>query len=227
MVFVWSFLVNGDATYTLAQVIVNDLVLLVAYIPTIQLLVGLSGVTLPWITLILSVVIFVVVPGILGGLLRWYIVSKHGVKYLNKNFLPKVKPFSIIFLLLILVLIFIYQADRVVRDPVHILIIAIPLIIQTFFIWGFTYTAAYVLKLPFKISAPASMIATSNFFELAVAISISVLGPDSGATLVTTVGVLTEVPVMLLLVWLCNKTKNIFDKFDTEKVDPVDEVALE
>jgi ACR3 family arsenite transporter len=210
MVFVWSFLLDGDASYTLAQVVVNDLILLVAYIPTIQLLLSLSGVLLPWLTLVFSLVVFVVIPIISGGLLRWYIVSRHGVDYLEHKVMPKMKPLTIIFLLLTLVLIFIFQSDQVVKAPLHILLIAVPLTIQTVFIWAITFAAAYFLKLPFRIAGPASLIASSNFFELAVAVAVSILGADSGATLVTTVGVLTEVPIMLALVYFCNRSKDIF-----------------
>jgi ACR3 family arsenite transporter len=210
MVFVWSFLMHGDATYTVSQVVVNDIIILIAYIPTIQLLLGISGIPLPWLTLILSVIIFLAVPLLFGGTIRFFIVQNYGIDTLEDKIMPKLKPFTIVFLLLTLILIFTFQSSRIINNTIHILLIAIPLTLQTVLIWVIAFTGAYLLKLPFKVAGPASLIASSIFFELAVAVAIAVFGPDSGAVLVCTVGILTEVPTMLTLVWLCNRNQELF-----------------
>jgi ACR3 family arsenite transporter len=212
MVFVWSVLTNGDASYTLTQVAVNDLLILILYAPTVKLLLQISQVTLPWDTLFASVFIFVLVPLALGAATRFLLIRWKGKEFLTDVILPKAKPFTITALLLTLIMIFMFQADAIITHPVHILMIAVPLIIQTYLIYALAYGAAYLLKLPFSIAAPASMIAGSNFFELAVAVSISIFGPGDPSVLVTTVGVLTEVPVMLSTVAICNATKKYFDR---------------
>ena len=176
MVFVWSALMNGDPSYTLTQVALNDIVLLFAYVPLVKLLAGTSSVSVPWDTLLYSVAFFVLVPLLLGILIRWIILRSRGLDYLQKRILPATKPFSIAALLATLVLIFIYQATTVISNLVHILVIAIPILIQTIFIWGLTFIIALWLKLPYEIAGPATLIASSNFFELAVAVSISIYG---------------------------------------------------
>lgn len=210
MVFVWSQLTKGDPAYTIVQVATNNLIILVAFIPIVKLLLGVSDVVVPWDTLILSIVLFVVVPLIAGIWTRTAITKKKGVDYFEKEFLPKFDGATIIGLLLMLVLLFSFQGEVILNNPLHILLIAIPLTIQTFLIFAIAYGAAKVMKLPFDIAAPAGMIGASNFFELSVAVAIALFGMDSPAALATTVGVLTEVPLMLLLVYIANKTKHWF-----------------
>jgi ACR3 family arsenite transporter len=210
MVFVWSHLTKGNAAYTLVQVAINDLIILVAFIPIVSLLLGVSGITIPWNTLISSVVFFVVIPLVLAILTRKIMVSKKGLDYFENIFLKKFTSTTIIGLLLTLVIIFSFQGDKILQNPFSILLIAVPLIIQTFLIFFISYGWAKAWKLPHTIAAPASMIGASNFFELSVAVAIVLFGMNSGATLVTVVGVLVEVPVMLTLVRIANKTKTIF-----------------
>lgn len=210
MVFVWSHLANGNAAYTLVQVATNDLIILVAFTPIVAFLLNMSGVSIPWDTLIFSVVLFVVIP-LLGGIItRLSIVKNHGLDYLNELFIPKFKNITIIGLLLTLVIIFSFQGKVILDNPLHIVLIAIPLIIQTFFIFFIAYLAGKVFKLPHSIAAPAGMVGASNFFELAVAVAISLFGAQSPVVLATVVGVLVEVPVMLILVDIANKTKGWF-----------------
>ncbi len=210
MVFVWSQLTKGNAAYTIVQVATNDLIILVAFIPIVKFLLGVSDVSVPWDTLILSVVLFVVVPLTGGILTRMLMIKKKGVAYFEKQFLPKFDGVTTIGLLLMLVLLFSFQGEVILKNPLHILLIAVPLTIQTFLIFFIAYLAAKILKLNHKIAAPAGMIGASNFFELAVAVAIALFGMDSPAALATTVGVLTEVPVMLLLVKIANKTIHWF-----------------
>lgn len=210
MVFVWSHLTKGDAAYTLVQVAVNDLILLIAFTPIVAFLLGITDVIVPYNTLFLSVFLFVVIPLIAGYLSRTYIVKSRGYDYFNDVFLKKFDGITIIGLLLTLVIIFSFQGDIILANPMHILLIAIPLTIQTFFIFTIAYLGAKALKLKHNIAAPAAMIGASNFFELAVAVAISLFGLQSGATLVTVVGVLVEVPVMLILVKIANKTRHWF-----------------
>lgn len=206
MVFVWSYLSDGDANYTLVQVSVNDLILVVAFIPIVQLLIGVTDVFIPHEVLITSVVVFVLIPLISGFIVNRWLIKKKGNQWFTSTFLPKLKPVSILALLTTLVLLFAFQGEQITNQPFAILLIAIPLIIQTYFIF-FTswYTGKYFLKLPYCINAPAGMIGASNFFELAVAVAISLFGLNSGASLVTVVGVLIEVPIMLSLVRFANK----------------------
>ncbi len=207
MVFVWSYLTNGDPNYTLVQVSVNDLIILVAFVPLVGLLLGITDVSIPYNTLIASVLIFVVVPLVAGAITNRILVKKHGEEWFKTVFLPRLKPMSIVALLLTLVLLFAFQGTNILDNPLIILLIAVPLIIQAYFIFFLTWFAGQKLKLSHAICAPASMIATSNFFELAVAVAIALFGLQSPAALVTVVGVLVEVPVMLSLVALANKWK--------------------
>lgn len=210
MVFVWSHLTNGNPAYTVVQVATNDLIILVAFVPIVKFLLGVSDIAVPWDTLIISVVLFVVIPLAGGILTRYLMVKKKGEDYFKNKFIPKFNNTTIIGLLLTLVIIFSFQGGVILRNPLHIVLIAIPLIIQTFLIFFIAYIGAKLLKLPFDIAAPAGMIGASNFFELAVAVAIAVFGTTSSVALATTVGVLVEVPVMLLLVRIANKTKGWF-----------------
>lgn len=210
MVFVWSHLTKGDAAYTLVQVAVNDLILLIAFTPIVALLLGITDVIVPYNTLFLSVVLFVVIPLAAGYISRTHVIKAKGETYFNDVFLKKFDGITIIGLLLTLVIIFSFQGDKILNNPIHILLIAIPLTIQTFLIFIITYSGAKALRLTHDIAAPAAMIGASNFFELAVAVAISLFGIQSGATLATVVGVLVEVPVMLMLVNIANKTKHWF-----------------
>lgn len=212
MVFVWSSLTDGDPLYTLVQVASNDLIILFAYVPIAALLLGIGGFAIPWNTLILSIVFFVVIPLCLGIATRTIIVSRKGVNYLESNVIPKFEKLTTIGLLLMLVLLFTMQADLIVNNPVHIVLIAIPLILQTFLIFGITFVIAKLLKLPYSIAAPASFIGASNFFELAVAVALSVFPLNPSIALATTVGVLVEVPSMLILVKIANHFKTKFRK---------------
>ncbi|MFN3528589.1 MAG: ACR3 family arsenite efflux transporter [Bacteroidia bacterium] len=205
MVFVWSYLTKGDANYTLVQVSVNDLVLLVAFIPIVGFLLGITDIEIPYDTLTASVGIFVVIPLLAGYLSNRYLIRKKGELWFRDSFLKRLKPISILALLSTLVLLFAYQGKTIVNNPFDILLIALPLSIQTYFIFFIAWFAGRYLKLRHAICAPAAMIGASNFFELAVAVAISLFGLDSGASLATVVGVLIEVPVMLSLVWLANR----------------------
>lgn len=210
MVFVWSYLAKGDAAYTLVQVAVNDLIILVAFAPIVAFLLGVGGVTIPWDTLLLSVVLFVVVPLAAGITTRWMVVKRRGLDYFNDVFLHKFDNITVIGLLLTLVILFSFQGEIILQNPVHILLIAVPLILQTFLIFAVAFGWAKAWRLPYEIAAPAAMIGASNFFELAVAVAISLFGMQSGAALATVVGVLVEVPVMLLLVRMANKRRHLF-----------------
>lgn len=207
MVFVWSYLTDGDPTYTLVQVSVNDLIILVAFIPIVGLLIGITDIQIPYDTLISSVVIFVVIPLVAGWLSQKFLVKSRGKKWFEEVFLPKFKPFSVIALLATLVLLFAFQGQNIISNPWIIVLVAVPLIIQTYFIFFIAWFAGRKINLPFAICSPAAMIGASNFFELAVAVAISLFGLHSPAALVTVVGVLVEVPVMLSLVALANKWK--------------------
>lgn len=214
MVFVWSYLTRGNAAYTVVQVATNDLIILIAFTPIVALLLGISGITIPWTTLLLSVVLFVVIPLAGGALTRHRVITRKGLAYFNESFIPKFNDVTIGGLLLTLVIIFSFQGDVILSNPLHILLIAIPLTIQTFLIFFIAYLASKWLKLDHSIAAPAGMIGASNFFELAVAVAISLFGPTSPVALATIVGVLVEVPVMLTLVKIANKTTHWFPKVD-------------
>ncbi|MFA9389129.1 MAG: ACR3 family arsenite efflux transporter [Prolixibacteraceae bacterium] len=207
MVFVWSYLSDGDPNYTLVQVSVNDLIILVAFVPIVGLLLGLTNVQVPYDTLVASVVIFVVVPLLAGYITNKRLIQKKGEVWFKNNFLPKFKPVSIIALLVTLILLFAFQGNTIAENPLIILLVAVPLVIQTYFIFFMTWFIGRKIKLPYAICSPSAMIGASNFFELAVAVAIALFGLQSPAALVTVVGVLVEVPVMLSLVALSNKWK--------------------
>uniref|UniRef100_UPI00359C1DAC ACR3 family arsenite efflux transporter n=1 Tax=Paraclostridium bifermentans TaxID=1490 RepID=UPI00359C1DAC len=211
MVFVWSYLTDGDPAYTLVQVAVNDLILLVGFVPIVTLLLGVTDVAVPMDTLLLSVVLFVIIPFVAGYFSRKLIIEKKGLDYFENEFLKKFDGITVVGLLLTLIILFAFQGQKIIDNPVHILLIAIPLTVQTFFIFFLAYLWAKAWKLPHNIAAPGAMIGASNFFELAVAVAIALFGLNSGAALATVVGVLVEVPVMLALVSIANKTKSWFE----------------
>ena len=212
MVFVWSHLTKGNAAYTLVQVAVNDIILLFAFAPIVAILLGVTNVVVPIDTLVLSIVLFVIIPFIAGYLSRKIIIDKKGLNYFENEFLSKFNGITIIGLLLTLIILFAFQGQKIIDNPMHILLIAIPLTIQTFFIFFIAYMWCKIWKLPHNIAAPAGMIGASNFFELAVAVAIALFGLNSGAALATVVGVLVEVPVMLGLVSIANNTRHWFEK---------------
>lgn len=210
MVFVWSHLTKGNPAYTVIQVATNDLIILVAFTPIVAFLLGVGGIQIPWDTLILSVVLFVAVP-LTGGVITRITVIKHkGHAYFQNSFIPKFSNITIAGLLLTLVIIFSFQGNVILENPLHMVLIAIPLTIQTFLIFFIAYGASKWLKLPHEIAAPAGMIGASNFFELAVAVAIALFGTSSPVALATIVGVLVEVPIMLILVRIANKTRSKF-----------------
>ncbi len=207
MVFVWSYLTDGNPNYTLLQVSVNDLIILIAFIPIVRFLLGITNIAIPYNTLFASIVVFVVIPLWAGYITHKILVQRKGDDWFKKHFLPKFKPVSIIALLLTLILLFAFQGNIIVKNPLIILLVAIPLVIQTYFIFFIAWFGGRKLKLPHTICSPAAMIGASNFFELAVAVAISLFGLQSPAALVTVVGILVEVPVMLSLVALANRWK--------------------
>jgi len=209
MVFVWSQLTEGDPNYTLVQVSVNDLIMIVAYAPLTAFLLGVSDIQVPWETLLISVALYVVLPLVAGAYTRKKLESNNNDVRLTQ-FIQHLKPWSVTGLLATVVLLFGFQAQTIISQPQTILLIAIPLLLQTYGIFAIAYAAAKAMKLPHNIAAPACMISTSNFFELAVAVAISLFGLHSGAALATVVGVLVEVPVMLSLVYFVNKTRHWF-----------------
>lgn len=209
MVFVWSQLTKGDPNYTLVQVSVNDVIMIFAFAPIAGLLLGVTDISVPWDTLILSVILYVLIPLLAGAFTRKLVDKKHDHSALD-HLLAMLKPWSMIGLLFTVILLFGFQAQTILAKPEAIVLIAIPLLIQTYGIFAITYFIALKMKLSHKIAAPACMISTSNFFELAVAVAISLFGLHSGAALATVVGVLVEVPVMLSLVWFANKTQHWF-----------------
>ncbi len=210
MVFVWSQLTRGDANYTLVQVSVNDLIMIFAYAPIVALLLGVTDIPVPWDTLVLSVALYVVVPLIAGIVTRRILLGDRNNIAAVSDFTARLKPFSVIGLLTTVVLLFGFQGGVILAQPVLILLIAIPLLLQSYGIFAVAYVAAWIMRVPFRIAAPCAMIGTSNFFELAVAVAISLFGLNSGAALATVVGVLVEVPVMLSLVAFANRTRNHF-----------------
>lgn len=222
MVFVWSQLTKGDANYTLVQVSVNDVIMVFAYAPIVALLLGVTDIALPWETLLLSVVLYVVVPLAAGVLTRNYLTSRGDAAAVDR-FVARLKPASVVGLLTTVVLLFGFQGNVILAQPLLIVLIAIPLIIQSYGIFAIAYGAAWALRVPFRIAAPCAMIGTSNFFELAVAVAISLYGLNSGAALATVVGVLVEVPVMLSLVALANRTQHLFDNRAIETIAPAQE----
>jgi ACR3 family arsenite transporter len=212
MVFVWSQLTKGDANYTLIQVSVNDIIMIFAFAPIAGFLLGVSDIEVPWDTLFISVVLYVVLPLVAGILTRTKLNRSYHDEAVISELLDKLKPFSIVGLLATVALLFGFQANTILEKPLHIALIAIPLTLQTYGIFIITYALALKLKLKHNIAAPACLIGTSNFFELSVAVAISLFGLHSGAALATVVGVLVEVPVMLSLVAIVNKTKHWFNE---------------
>lgn len=212
MVFVWSALTNGNPAYTVVQVATNDLIILAAFVPIVKFLLGVSHVTVPYSTLFVSIFLFVVIPLLAGVLTRTIMIRKKGKDYLENVFVHQFDNATTIGLLLTLIIIFASQAEVILSNPFHIVLIAVPLIIQTFLIFFISYGTAKLVHLPFDIAAPAGMIGASNFFELSVAVAIALFGTSSPAALATTVGVLTEVPVMLTLVRIANHTKGWFQE---------------
>jgi ACR3 family arsenite transporter len=210
MVFVWSHLTKGNPAYTVVQVATNDLIILVAFAPIVAFLLGVSGIKVPWLTLILSVVLFVVIPLAAGVVTRISVIKNKGEQYFNGTFLPKFSKITVVGLLLTMIIIFSFQGNVILSNPLHILLIAIPLTIQTFLIFFIAYLGSKVLKIQHNIAAPAGMIGASNFFELSVAVAIALFGPTSPVALATIVGVLVEVPVMLALVKIANRTAHWF-----------------
>lgn len=210
MVFVWSTLTKGNPAQTLVQVSVNDLLILVLFIPIVQFLIGVNNVVLPIEILILSIVLFVVIPLLAGVISRVLITNNKGEEYFNNKFVTKFDGVTTVGLLLTLIMIFTFQGDIIVENPLYVILIAVPLVLQNVISFTLTYFASRVTKLPADIAAPASLIAASDFFELSVAVAIALFGIDSPVVLACTVGVLTEVPVMLLLVKFVNKTKHWF-----------------
>ena len=210
MVFVWSSLTKGDPAYTVVQVATNDLIILAAFIPIVKFLLSVSNIAVPWDTLILSVILFVVIPLTGGMLTRCLVTKKRGKEYFENTFVNKFDGITTIGLLMTLIMIFSFQGNVILENPLHIVLIAVPLILQTFLIFSIAYGACKFLKLPHRIAAPAGMIGASNFFELAVAVAVALFGTASPAALATTVGVLTEVPVMLFLVKVANNTRGWF-----------------
>ncbi|BFM11107.1 ACR3 family arsenite efflux transporter [Simiduia litorea] len=209
MVFVWSQLTKGDPNYTLVQVSVNDIIMIFAFAPIAAFLLGVNDISVPWETLVLSVVLYVLLPLVAGAFTRRQL-QKHQSDERLQAFLSTSKPWSVMGLLGTVILLFGFQAETILSQPQTIVLIAIPLLIQTYGIFAIAYGTAKVMKLPHNIAAPACMIGTSNFFELAVAVAISLFGLHSGAALATVVGVLVEVPVMLSLVWFANRTRHWF-----------------
>lgn len=212
MVFVWSTLTRGNPAYTVVQVATNDLIILVAFVPIVKFLLGVSHVSVPYDVLFLSIFLFVVIPLAAGIATRLFVVQKKGQAYFEQKFVHAFDGITTAGLLLTLVIIFSSQAQIILENPLHIILIAVPLILQTFLIFGLTYGTCYLLHLPFSIAAPAGFIGASNFFELAVAVAIALFGVTSPAALATTVGVLTEVPVMLTLVRLANRSQDHFPR---------------
>jgi ACR3 family arsenite transporter len=212
MVFVWSYLTDGDPAYTLVQVSVNDLVMLVLFAPIVTLLVsGASSLTVPFLVLLYSVVIFIVIPLLLGALTRAFLVRSKGIEWFESTFVSFFHPITIIALLGTLVLIFAFQSDNITQRSFHVVLIAIPILIQVYFNSSLTYGLMKFFRVPHAIAAPGALIGASNFFELAVATAIALYGPGSGAALATVVGVLVEVPVMLSVCTICNRTKGWFE----------------
>ncbi|CAM3466404.1 ACR3 family arsenite efflux transporter [Halomonas lysinitropha] len=216
MVFVWSYLTRGDAAYTLVQVSLNDLIMLFAFAPIVVFLLDVSNIQVPWNTVALSVVLYIVIPLAAGYLTRRTLISRHGSEWYDNVFMRRIGPITPAGLILTLVLLFAFQGEVILEAPLHIVLIAVPLIIQTFFIFFIAYGWAKAWKVPHNVAAPGAMIGASNFFELAVAAAISLFGLQSGAALATVVGVLVEVPLMLALVRIANKTRHHFPDASTE-----------
>ncbi|HRB17892.1 MAG TPA: arsenical-resistance protein, partial [Nitrospira sp.] len=213
MVFVWSYLTDGDPAYTLVQVAVNDLIMLVLFVPIVGLLVsGASSLAVPFDVLLYSVAIFIVIPLIVGAGLRLWLVRRYGLRWMEEQFLPRFAPVTIAALLLTLVCIFAFQSQNILGKTVHVVLIAVPILLQVYMNSALAYGLMHRWRVPYAIAAPGALIGASNFFELAVATAIALFGPESGAALATVVGVLVEVPVMLSVCSLCNKTRHWFNQ---------------
>jgi ACR3 family arsenite transporter len=211
MVFVWSYLTDGDPAYTLVQVSVNDLIMLILFAPIVRYLVsGASSLEVPFQVLVYSVVVFIVIPLVVGVALRTWLVAQYGLEWFDKDFLPRFGPVSMLALLATLVMIFGFQADNITGKFTHVLLIAVPILIQVYFNSSLTYGLMRYFKVEYAIAAPGALIGASTFFELAVATAIALFGPESGAALATVVGVLIEVPVMLSVCAFCNRTRHWF-----------------
>ncbi len=212
MVFVWSYLSDGDPAYTLVQVAVNDLIMLVAFAPIVKLLVsGASGLQVPFVVLLYSVLIFVVIPLAAGSVSRSLLIGRKGREWFEKRFLPFFQPLTVIALLATLVAIFAFQAENITSRAFHVLLIAVPILIQVYFNAGLAYSLMRLVRVPYAVAAPGALIGASNFFELAVATAIALYGPGSGAALATVVGVLVEVPVMLSVCRFCVGSRHWFE----------------
>ena len=210
MVFVWSYLTKGDAAYTLVQVSLNDIIMLFAFAPIVVFLLGISDIQVPWDTVLLSVVLYIVIPLTAGYLTRRALISRHGQQWYDDVFMKRLSPITPAALIVTLVLLFAFQGEVILNNPLHIVLIAVPLIVQTFLIFFLAYGWARLWKVRHCIAAPGAMIGASNFFELAVAAAIALFGLQSGAALATVVGVLVEVPLMLMLVKIANRTRDRF-----------------
>jgi arsenite transporter len=210
MVFVWSYLTRGDAAYTLVQVAVNDLIMLVAFAPIVVLLLGISDIAVPWDTVALSVLLYIVIPLAAGWLTRVTLIRRRGIEWFDQVFMRRIAPVTPAGLIVTLVLLFAFQGEVILNNPLHIGLIAVPLVIQTVLIFALTYKLMHVAKVRHAVAAPGAMIGASNFFELAVAAAIALFGLQSGAALATVVGVLVEVPLMLALVRYANRTRDRF-----------------
>ncbi len=211
MVFVWSYLTDGDPAYTLVQVSVNDLIMLVLFAPIVRFLVsGASSLDVPFRVLLYAVAIFIVIPLTVGVILRNWFIRRRGIEWFEKTLLPRFAPVSMTALLATLVLIFGFQADNITQKYLHVLLIAVPILLQVYFNSSLTYGLMRLFKVPYSVAAPGALIGASNFFELAVATAIALFGPGSGAALATVVGVLIEVPVMLSVCSVCNRTRHWF-----------------
>ena len=212
MVFVWSYLTDGDPAYTLVQVSLNDLIMLVLFAPLVRFLVsGASSLTVPFGVLLYSVIAFIVIPLAIGIILRVWLIRSHGREWFEQTFLPRLSPVTMIALLLTLVMIFAFQAENITTKFFHVALIAVPILIQVYFNSSLAYGLMRFLKVPYSVAAPGALIGASNFFELAVATAIALFGPESGAALATVVGVLVEVPVMLSVCAFCNRTRHWFE----------------
>ena len=220
MVFVWSQMTRGDATYTLVQVSLNDVIMIFAFAPIVALLLGVTDIEVPWETLLLSVLLYVIIPLAAGAITRAHLIRKGGSgvpgEALVSRFTSRIKPFSVLGLLATVMLLFGFQGQIILDQPLLIALIAVPLLIQSYGIFAIAYAAAFFWRVPYNVAAPCALIGTSNFFELAVAVAIGLFGLNSGAALVTVVGVLVEVPVMLSLVAFANRTSHWFPS--TERI---------
>ncbi|MHB8788255.1 MAG: ACR3 family arsenite efflux transporter [Desulfobulbaceae bacterium] len=210
MVFVWSYLTEGDPAYTLVQVAVNDLLMLVLFVPVVGLLLGVSGVPVNYQTLVLSVVLFVVLPLVVAYIIRRILIASHGLEWFNTRFVAIFQPITVVALLVTLLVIFAFQAENITEKAFFVVLIAIPILIQVYFNSSLVYGLMKLFKVPYTVAAPGALIGASNFFELAVATAIALYGPGSGAALATVVGVLVEVPVMLSVCGICNRTRHWF-----------------